>query len=517
MAACQALFLNIIGVREFGTEWPEYASSRIDDVKHSVATLGSLHVAAYFGLIDVAEILFQGSAKVDDFDSFGGTPLHWALLDRQNEMLEYLLVKGADPNFRRDQFRLRRWLMLGGWTLPLNIAAYMGNTAAVESLLQHGADIDKEDDNNNHSTAVCVALYASEHEVARVLLAKGANVNKNPIGILDAAAHGSLDTLKNLIEGGASAEVLQEALECAASACQWDKIVLLLKHGADPNGFPYSFGQESNPSDKSLLRSGKSAIADIDVEGAIATPLVSAIAASWSSHEVSDQFKCFKSLLDAGADANRLSARNYFYADDFITLENGGWSTPTGHYTTPLFTAAYFKRLDNIRELVRRGVDVNFTLEEHTTALSSALDGESYGVDHIVADLSPCRSSIETRAVVRLLIELGADLNICAPIAKQTVEELLGMSLQEQDNMNALQRLVKQTQIGEDRSKRSYRGRRDELRTLIAAGAEPKLCCARDRRRIQEFLCWSEQEIDDLDKDREAYHAFIYRQTKAPL
>lgn len=265
-----------------------------------------------------------------------------------------------------------------------------------------------------------------------------------------------------------------------------------------------------------MLRGGKSATADIDLEQALATPLVSAIVALWSYHEASDQYKCFKILLDAGADANRLSARDYFYADDFIK-GNGSWSAPTGRYTTPLFTAAYLKRLDNIRELVRRGADVNFTLGEHTTALSSALDGESYGVNHIIADLSPCESSRETRAVVRLLIELGADPNLCAPAAKQRVEELLGMSPQEQDNMNALQRLVMQPQMGEDRSQRSFRERRDELRMLIAGGAEPKLCCARDRRRIQDFLGWSEQEIDVLDKDREVYHAVRDRQLKAPL
>lgn len=516
MAACQALFLNIIGVRKLGTEWPEPAHSRLDEIKSSVATLGSVHVAAYFGLIDVAEILLQGSAKVDDLDSFGGTPLHWALLDRQDEMLRYLLVKGADPNFRRGEFCLRRWPMLGGWTLPLTLAAFIGNITAIELLLQYGADIDKEDENSSHSTAVCVALYARNSEVARVLLAKGANVNKNPLGIFDAATHGSVRILEILIEGRASAENLQAALEGAASACQWDKIALLLKHGADPNGFPYRFGPESNPCDPSSLRSERSATADFGEEGARATPLVCAIDAQWY-YESSDQYKCFKFLLDAGADANRLSARNYFYADDFITLEHGGWRIPRGRCTTPLFTAAYFKRLDNIRELVRRGADVNFTLGEHTTALSSALDGESYGVEHLIADLSPCRSSIETRAVVRLLIELGANPNLCAPTAKQRVEELLGMSPQDQDSMNALQRLVMQAQFGEVHSKRSFRERRDELRTLIAAGPEPKLCCARDRRRIQKFLGWSEQEIDHLDKDREASLAVMDRQRKAPL
>ena len=94
LAACQALFLNSIGVRKIGREWPEKEEWQLLDGARSVTTLGSLHVAAYFGLIDVAEMLLQGGAKIDDLNSFGGTPVHWALLDRQDEMLEYLLVKG---------------------------------------------------------------------------------------------------------------------------------------------------------------------------------------------------------------------------------------------------------------------------------------------------------------------------------------------------------------------------------------------------------------------------------------
>ncbi len=517
LAACQALFLNNIGVREVGTEWPEKEEWQIGNVECSVATLGSLHVAAYFGLIDVAEILLQGSAKVDDMDSFGGTPVHWALLDRQDEMLEYLLIKGGDPNSRRGHMRLRRWPMLDGRTLPLTIAAYTGNKAAIESLLQHGANIDKEDENISHSTAVSVALYTRNHEVAKVLLTRGANVNKNPSGILDAATHGSLDTLQILIEGGASAENLQKALGGAASACLWDKVKLLLEHGADPNGFSYKSSLGSDLPHQSLLRSGKTLTAELGENWVMANPLVKAIEAFWSYHENFDQYKCLEILLDAGADVNRLSARDYFYADDFITLGKGGWSVPSGRYTTPLFTAAYFRRLDIVSELVRRGADVNFILGEHTTALSSALDSESYQSKNAAGDLSACTTSTQTRAVIQLLIELGADPNLCTPTAKQRVEELLAMSPQEQDNMSALQTLVFQPQYGEDWTRRSFRERRAELTTLIAAGAEPELCCARDRRRIQEFLGWSEQEIDTLDRDREARLAMRDRYSKAIL
>ena len=461
-------------------------------------------------------MLLQGGAKVDDLDSFGGTPVHWALLDRQDEMLEYLLVKGGDPNSRRGDMRLRRWLMLSGWTLPLTIATFAGSEAAIESLLRHGAKIDQEDENNSHSTALSVALYTRNHGVAKMLLTRGANVNKNLNGIIDAATHGSLDTLKIVIEGGASPENLQEALAGAASACLWDKLELLLENGADPNGFPYISSPGSKLSDQSLLRSEKSPTTELDENWVQATPLVSAIVAFWTYHENSDQHKCLRVLLDAGADVNRLSARDYFYADDFIS-EGKSWSVPRGRYTTPLFTAAYFRRLDIISELVRRGADVNFVWGEHTTALSSALDSESYQREVAAGNLSPCTSSVETRAVIQLLIELGADPNLCAPTAKERVEELKAMSPQEQDSMTALQTLVFQPQHGEDWTRRSLRERRAELTTLIAAGAEPRLCCARDRRRIEEMLGWSEQEMDTLDRDRESRLAVLDRHSKPIL
>ena len=518
LAAGQALFLNDIGVRKTGTEWPEKPEWQIADFACSVATLGSLHVAAYFGLIDVAEILLQEGARVDDLDSFGGTPVHWALLDRQDEMLEYLLVKGGNPTSRRGHMRLRRWPMLLGWTLPLTIATSAGSEAAIESLLRHGAKIDEEDENNSHSTALSVALYTRNHEIARLLLTRGANVNKNISGILNAATHGSLNVLKVVIEGGASAENLQKALAGAASACLWDKVELLLEHGADPNGFPYISSLGIDHSDQSLLRRGKSPTTEFDENWNQATPLVSAIVAFWSHHENFDQDKCLKVLLDAGADVNRLSHRDYFYADDFITNAKGNsWSVPTGRCTTPLFTAAYFRRLDIVRELVGRGADVNFVLGKHTTALSSALDSESYQTKVAARDLPPCTSSIETRAVIQLLIELGADPNLCSPTAKQRVEELLAMSPHELDDMTALQTLAFQPQYGEDWTRRSLRERRAELTTLIAAGAEPKLCCARDRRRIGEMLGWSEQEIDALDRDREAHFAVLDRYSKPIL
>lgn len=521
MAAYQALLLNTVGERDHGTEWPElglpdWATPQINEFEVSSAALGNLHLAAYFGLIDAAEVFLVEGTKVDVRDSLGGTPLHWALYDRQDEMLKYLLFRGADPNIERDQSCLRRWHMLGCFTLPLAIAAYMGNTAAIQTLIERGAEIDRVEDKTGNETALSVALYARQDEATKLLLAKGADVNKCFVGISNTAMYGTLDTLRMLLKSGANAENVQEALRGAASAGQRDKAALLLQHGANPNGSSdISEWQENNLSLTSSP-SEQSHIDDGDEDWPAATPLVSAIASQRPNEDTSDQYRCVLCLLDAGADVNGLSARNYFYPDDFITPKSGYWTAPLWPTTTPLFTAAYFRRPDNIRELVRRGADVNFVMENQITALSSALDGESYD-DSTGAD-GALSSSNQVRKVVQLLIELGADPGLCAPRNEKRINELLGMSPQECEHMTALQRVVVQPHWTlDDESDRSFRERRDELRTLIAAGAEPKLCCARDKRRIKEFLGWSEHEIEALDKKLEAYHAVMKQIEFDPL
>jgi len=203
-------------------------------------------------------------------------------------MLEYLLVKGADANFEREQFNARRWQFLSIYTLPLAIAAYMGNSTAIESLIKHGAEVDRVQKISGSETALSIALYACQNEAAKLLLAKGANVNAKSRGIMMTATHRSLGTLEIPFEGGASPENVQKALECAASAGQRDKVLLLLKHGANPDGFPEILEQSSTR--------GKE---EVDGDLVAATPLVSAISSEWSYQADADQFGCLMSLLDA--------------------------------------------------------------------------------------------------------------------------------------------------------------------------------------------------------------------------
>ena len=89
-----------------------------------------LHMAAYFGHADVAQLLLERGASLTarSANELGNTPLHSALAGRRYELVELLGRSGADVNA----------LNARGWA-PLHHAACTGNAVVVEWLLQNGA------------------------------------------------------------------------------------------------------------------------------------------------------------------------------------------------------------------------------------------------------------------------------------------------------------------------------------------------------------------------------------------
>ena len=170
--------------------------------------------------------------------------------------------------------------------------------------------------------------------------------------------------------------------------------------------------------------------------------------------------------------------------------------------------------------LVERGADVNLSAGEQDTAVTAALRAESFegreyseweGITGIT------ESSLQTRATLELLVELGADFGLCATKDRDRAQTLLEMSNKELRDMNALQDLAEQTQFGTNSTARSFRGRRNALRQLIADGVNPSLCCQRDMDKIEEILMWSEQEVDKLDEHREHVLAWRDKYDRGPL
>jgi ankyrin repeat protein len=92
-----------------------------------------LHLAAYFGQRDAAELLLDKGADIEARSRNrrlrSVTPLHSAAAGRQNEVALLLLERGADPDATQP----------GGWT-PLHQAAASGNLELCKALVAYGAE-----------------------------------------------------------------------------------------------------------------------------------------------------------------------------------------------------------------------------------------------------------------------------------------------------------------------------------------------------------------------------------------
>ncbi len=61
---------------------------------------GPLHSAAFYGRIEVATLLLEAGAEIDQVDANGETPLHRAAYRKQIEMVRLLIEEGATVNWR---------------------------------------------------------------------------------------------------------------------------------------------------------------------------------------------------------------------------------------------------------------------------------------------------------------------------------------------------------------------------------------------------------------------------------
>ncbi len=98
-----------------------------------------LHLAAFFGNLEVAQYLLSVGAPVDarSTNAMKNTPLHAAAAGGKAALVKLLLEAGAEVNSKQE----------GGWS-SLHAAAQSGNREMVELLVAGGADLKVRAANN---------------------------------------------------------------------------------------------------------------------------------------------------------------------------------------------------------------------------------------------------------------------------------------------------------------------------------------------------------------------------------
>ena len=174
-------------------EEPQPTDSDKDDMllaKKGLNTRDALRAAAKRGAVDAVRFLVEEGVSKDDGNVVGWTPLMFAAYNGQLAVVQYLLEQGVDIN---------------NGDIPLVLAAATGHFAVVQYLLEQGAD--KDQATNEGSTSLFMAAQNDHFAVVQYLLEHGVDKdranNHGASPVVIAAQKGHLAVVQYLLEQGA--------------------------------------------------------------------------------------------------------------------------------------------------------------------------------------------------------------------------------------------------------------------------------------------------------------------------
>lgn len=164
-----------------------------------------IHAFSKRGQASAIELLLRLGADVNAKDELGKTPLIHAVINRNYEVVQLLVGKGANLEST-----------FGGNTALIEATA-ANDDAVVKLLLEHGAQIEAK--NRDGHTALQFAAANSYVAIVQLLLSKGANVNtmdKNQTTpLMWAAIHNKLWMVELLLTAGAEVDAMDKDGETA--------------------------------------------------------------------------------------------------------------------------------------------------------------------------------------------------------------------------------------------------------------------------------------------------------------
>jgi ankyrin repeat protein len=395
----------------------------------------ALHWAVHRNDEGMVDLLLRAGAKPDLADDTGATPLYLACVNRSGPMVERLLQARANPNAA----------LVSGETI-LMTCARTGEAAGVRALLSRGANVNATEP-GHHQTALMWAAAQSQPRAVAALLEGGADVHARsrsytqtvtsevtqragreelnytvPRGgstpLLFAARSGDAESARLLIDAGADVnDTLPDgasALVVAAHSGHTGAATLLLEKGADPN----AAGVGYTALHAAVLRSDLNLVEVLLAHKANPN---AQITKGMPVRRTSQDFELPKTLMGA---TPYLLAAKFLEADIMRALAAGGADTrlPMNDGATPLLAAAGMGIVaptqDERRGTNRRGLAIidGGKIEPDTRVVETVATALSLG-----SDINGTNPAGETAlhiasaqgydAVVRLLVERGADLN----------------------------------------------------------------------------------------------------------
>ena len=123
-----------------------------------------LHLAAWYGYEQCAEVLIARDAEVGATDTRGNTPLHYAVRRSRAQVVKVLLEAGADPDAQNSAGQS-----------PLHLAAGHLCGGVAETLIKSGASVGIRDARGR--TALFAAVAVGDKDMVTYLARCGASLN----------------------------------------------------------------------------------------------------------------------------------------------------------------------------------------------------------------------------------------------------------------------------------------------------------------------------------------------------
>jgi ankyrin len=362
----------------------------------------ALHWAVRVDDIEIADVLIRAGAKVSVANREGVTPMQLAAMNGSAAMLRRLLSAGADPNAPLTQY---------GDT-ALMMASRTGKTDAIRVLLESGANVNAKEKWGG-TTPLMWAVAEHHPDAVKVLIDAGADVSARSNFVGPANGRGFEGRTPVAVNPDQKVEEFASgwmtSLMFAAREGDLASARLLVTAGADVNAIAAD-GKDAlglaifngNYELASFLVDNKSNVNQADTQRF--TPLFWAVdrrnmetAPNFPWMVTADPLPLVRKLLDAGANPNALVNNT-----PRARMRAG---SPRIVFATPLMRAAFSGDLDLVKLLLSHGADPTIISEDGETMVEAAA---SLG---FIQGYSKGRSAAERLEVVKLFVELGADVN----------------------------------------------------------------------------------------------------------